>query len=64
MHERPRRLRKSRPARELVAETRVHGSDLIQPHFVVADDQVDAPIEALPGISRQGIEPLLLRLQN
>lgn len=63
MHERPRRLRKSRPVRELVAETRVHASHLIQPHFVVADDQADTPIKALPGISRQGVDPLLRTIE-
>jgi len=64
MHDRPRRLRKSRAVRELVAETRVHGSDLIQPHFVVADDEADVAIDALPGISRQGVEPLLRRVEQ
>ncbi|MEC8252735.1 MAG: porphobilinogen synthase [Planctomycetota bacterium] len=64
MHDRPRRLRQSRPVRELVAETRVHKSDLIQPHFVVADDAAEVPVDALPGISRQGVEPLLRTVEQ
>ena len=64
MHDRPRRLRKSRPVRELVAETRVHASDLIQPHFVVDDDAAEVPVDALPGISRQGVEPLLRTVEG
>ena len=49
IHDRPRRLSKSRPTRELVAETRVHKSDLVQPHVVVADDAAEVPVDALPG---------------
>lgn len=64
IHDRPRRLRKSRAVRELVAETRVHKSDLIQPHFVVADDAAEVPVDALPGISRQGVEPLLRTVEQ
>lgn len=64
MHDRPRRLRQSRPVRELVAETRAHKSDLIQPHFVVADDAAEVPVDALPGISRQGVEPLLRTVEQ
>ena len=64
MHDRPRRLRQSRPVRELVAETRVHKSDLVQPHFVVADDAAEVPVDALPGIARQGVEPLLRTVEQ
>ena len=64
IHDRPRRLRKSGPVRELVAETRVHSSDLVQPHFVIADDRAEVPVDALPGISRQGIEPLLRTVEQ
>jgi porphobilinogen synthase len=64
MHDRPRRLRKSAAIRELVAETRVHASNLIQPHFVVDDDKADIPIEALTGIHRQGAGPLLKQIES
>ncbi len=64
IHDRPRRLRKSGAVRELVAETRVHRSDLVQPHFVIADDRAEVPVDALPGISRQGIEPLLRTVEQ
>jgi porphobilinogen synthase len=59
MSQRPRRLRRSALLREAVAETRLSLSDLIQPHFVLADARRSEPIDALPGIARQGIEALL-----
>ena len=64
IHDRPRRLRRSRAVRELVAETRVHKSDLIQPHFVIAEDAAEVQVEALPGISRQGVDPLLRTVEQ
>ncbi|HEX5053877.1 MAG TPA: porphobilinogen synthase [Planctomycetota bacterium] len=62
MNDRPRRLRSSAAMRELVAETRVTASALVQPHFVVAGDRADVAIPELPGISRMGVEPLLRRV--
>ena len=35
-----------------------------QPHFVVADDAAEVPVDALPGISRQGVEPLLRTVEQ
>ncbi|MCK5941382.1 MAG: porphobilinogen synthase, partial [Planctomycetes bacterium] len=63
-HDRPRRLRGSRAVRALVAETRVHRDDLVQPHFVIADDRAEVAVDALPGIARQGIEPLLRTVEQ
>ncbi|MEZ6038279.1 MAG: porphobilinogen synthase [Planctomycetota bacterium] len=63
MHDRPRRLRNTKAVRELVAETRVAAQDLIQPHFVVADDAAEIPIAALPGIHRHGVQPLLRQVE-
>lgn len=62
--DRPRRLRRSKALRDLVAETRVHAKDLVQPHFVVADDRADVPIDALPGIHRQGKDVLLRTVER
>ena len=62
--DRPRRLRRTEALRELCAETRIAPANLVQPHFVVADDRTDQPIAALPGIARMGIEPLLRRVEH
>ena len=64
MHDRPRRLRRSPASRQLVAETRVHRDNLVQPHFVVASDGADVPIDALPGIHRQGIDALSRQIEG
>jgi porphobilinogen synthase len=62
MRIRPRRLRRTAPLREALAETRLHPARLIQPHFVLADPHGDSAIEAMPGIARTGIEPLVRRV--
>jgi porphobilinogen synthase len=64
MTDRPRRLRRTPVLRDLCAETRISPHSLIQPHFVVAQDRSDQPIEALPGIARMGIEPLMRRVEQ
>lgn len=48
--QRPRRLRSTPAVRELVAETRLHPADLIEPMFVV--EGLDAPreIASMPGV--------------
>ncbi|MHB1311251.1 MAG: porphobilinogen synthase [Gemmatimonadaceae bacterium] len=56
---RPRRLRRGRALRDLVAETRVSASQLIMPHFVLAAEKGDEPLPSMPGISRYGIENLV-----
>ncbi len=56
---RPRRLRRGRALRDLVAETRVSASQLIMPHFVLAADTGDEPLPSMPGISRYGIDNLV-----
>lgn len=58
MNIRPRRLRRTPLLREAVAETRLHPTQLIQPHFLHtrADSK---PIESMPGIARMGLEPLV-----
>lgn len=49
--ERPRRLRANPTLRGMVAETRLHRAQLIQPLFVTAGDEIE-PIGSLPGIDR------------
>lgn len=60
---RPRRLRRTPAIRELVAETRVHPSTLIQPHFVLPDDDAVEPITAMPGIDRMGCNALTRQVE-
>lgn len=56
---RMRRNRRDAFSRQLVQENRLHASDLIYPAFVLEGrDQVE-PIRSMPGIERQGLEPLL-----
>jgi len=45
--------------REAVAETRVHRSSLIQPHFCLPADKGREEIASMPGIERQGRRDLL-----
>lgn len=56
---RPRRLRRSLPLRDLVAETRVSAAQLIMPHFVLPTDRGEEPLASMPGLSRQGVEDLV-----
>ena len=56
---RPRRLRATAALRESLAETRLHPAQLIQPYFVQEGGGPDAPIEAMPGVSRVSIESLV-----
>ncbi len=56
---RPRRLRRSVRLRESVAETRLHPSRLIMPHFVLPSEQGLEEIPPMPGIARSGRTELL-----
>jgi len=62
MRIRPRRLRRTALLRESLAETRIHRSQLIQPHFVLEEPRAKSPIAAMPGIERMGIQPLVERV--
>ncbi len=56
---RPRRLRRTALLRETVAQTRVHRSQLIVPHFVREGGGADQPVDAMPGVSRLSIARLV-----
>ena len=56
---RPRRLRRSAVLREMVAETHVPTSALVQPHFVLPRESGVEEIDSMPGIRRLGHEDLL-----
>ena len=47
---RPRRLRTTQALRDLVAETRLHVSDLVAPLFVREGIDSPVPITSLPGV--------------
>ena len=51
MH-RPRRLRQSSAVRELVAETRVHAKQLMQPIFIKEDLETQQSVEGMPGVNQ------------
>lgn len=63
---RPRRLRAHSRLRELAAETRVHASDLIMPHFITSDpDPVDSGAqEGLESLERTTPELLVEKISS
>ncbi len=54
-----RRLRRTALLRESVAQTRVHRSQLIVPHFVREGGGADQPVDAMPGVARLSIARLV-----
>lgn len=56
---RPRRLRTTHAMRELVAETRLHVSDLVAPLFVREGISAPQPIVSLPGVVQHTRESLV-----
>ncbi|NJL14944.1 MAG: porphobilinogen synthase [Microscillaceae bacterium] len=56
---RPRRNRKSPIIREMLAENRVHTTDLIFPLFVMEGQQQKVAIKSMPGIYRLSLDYLL-----
>lgn len=61
---RMRRGRSSPWIRSLLAEHRVHPSDLILPLFVCAGQDREEPIAALPGVSRWSVDRLAKRARE
>ena len=56
---RPRRLRTTPALRELVAETRLHTSDLVAPLFVREAISSPQPIASLPGVVQHTLDSLV-----
>ena len=56
---RPRRLRATSALRELVAQTRLHTSDLVAPLFVRQDITEPHPITSLPGVVQHTVGSLV-----
>lgn len=61
--ERPRRLRNSGSIRDLVAETELRTSQLIQPYFVAEKANAQEPIAGFGDVLRLGEEPLLKKME-
>jgi porphobilinogen synthase len=56
MFERPRRNRKSKPIRQMVRETQLTPSQLVQPIFMIEDKGAKEEIKSLPGQFRLSLE--------
>ena len=56
---RPRRLRRDQPTRALVAESRLHASDLILPVFVLDGKGMAQDVASMPGVQRLTLDRLL-----
>ncbi len=59
---RMRRIRRTETMRESIAETRLHASQFIQPHFVIESSCAEQPIDSMPGVSRMGVDKLVKRV--
>jgi porphobilinogen synthase len=55
---RPRRLRRTAALRELVRETTLEPSDVVQPLFVVSGEGTRNPISSMPGIEQLSVDLL------
>jgi len=58
MNIRPRINRWTKARRDLLFGDSMLSS-LVQPHFVVAGEKVDQPIEGMPGMHQQSVDVLL-----
>ena len=54
-----RRLRRTQALRELVRETELSASHLVQPLFVTAGESVREPVSSMPGVERLSISELV-----
>jgi len=59
-----RRLRKSVSIRNLVRETTLTANDVIQPFFIIEGDNIQEPIESMPGIHRYSIDLLVKQIEQ
>ena len=61
---RPRRLRRTAQIRNLVHEVDVRCDDLIYPVFVTEGENVQSPIESMPGIYHYSLDRLAIHLKE
>jgi len=64
MRIRPRRNRANASVRGMVRETRLSLEQLVYPLFLLEDKQVVQPILSMPGISRFGLEKLMVEVDE
>ena len=55
---RPRRLRRTAALRDLVRETTLEPSDVVQPLFVVPGEGIRNPISSMPGVEQLSVDLL------
>ncbi|MEM9942794.1 MAG: porphobilinogen synthase [Planctomycetota bacterium] len=61
---RPRRLRQSSWVRRLVAESSLSVNDLIWPVFVQPGNDLETPVDSMPGVHRYSIDRLIPQIEN
>ena len=61
---RPRRLRQTQSLRDLVEETDLKVSKLIQPLFVIEGESIREPVASMPGIERLSIDLLIKECES
>lgn len=64
MINRTRRLRRNQAIRNMVAETKLHVEDLIYPIFIEEGNDINKPIESMPGIHRYSLDQLANELDQ
>ena len=64
MRIRPRRNRANSSVRGMVRETRISLEQLVYPLFLLEDKQAKQPILSMPGISRFGLEKLMVEVDE
>ncbi|RMH12291.1 MAG: porphobilinogen synthase [Gammaproteobacteria bacterium] len=62
-YSRPRRIRRNAFSRKLVQESRLHGSDLIFPVFILEGTNRQEDIPSMPGIKRYTVDLLLKEIE-
>ncbi|MEZ5360309.1 MAG: porphobilinogen synthase [Candidatus Zixiibacteriota bacterium] len=61
---RPRRLRRTKLIRDMVAQTRINWDGLIQPYFVIEGKGKRQEIESMPGICRESVDMLMKTIED
>jgi porphobilinogen synthase len=64
MLQRPRRNRRSAAIREMIRETRLHVSQLVQPLFLVPGQGQQTEVSSLPGTYRWSIDTMLVEIEE
>ncbi len=62
--DRPRRNRKNKTVRDLVAETELQASHLIYPMFLLPGDKLEQPLLAMEGQSRLSLDKMMREMES